>query len=294
MRNALDNKDTGFKAIAGLRLLDSFGVELNYADHGSASLPSGIACVALVGVNCPSTTYVDATTTSAFAVGFLDFPLLDLFAKAGVSLARGEVRTPGLPSFGFSETDTNFAWGAGAQAHFGSLGARAEYERFKAARSGSRRHLGEPALHLPLDRSSRRSGPRGPATAVISADTDNDPGWLMRCDNQHFSRTAAALLATLMIAGGASVVAQTPPAAAPAAVPAAVAIPRPSDGEIKIARDSLARYLAKADARTRAVLQKYPALLEVAATRAQYGRHPCPGAAVCGQASSEPRRRQAG
>jgi opacity protein-like surface antigen len=131
VRNALDNKDTGFKAIAGLRLLDSFGVELNYADHGSASLPSGIACVALVGVNCPSTTYVDATTTSAFAVGFLDFPLLDLFAKAGVSLARGEVRTPGLPSFGFSETDTNFAWGAGAQAHFGSLGARAEYERFK-------------------------------------------------------------------------------------------------------------------------------------------------------------------
>jgi opacity protein-like surface antigen len=74
---------------------------------------------------------VDAKTTSAFAVGFLDFPLVDLFAKAGLSVAHGNVRTPLLPSFGVSDTNTNFAWGAGVQAHLVSFGVRAEYEQFK-------------------------------------------------------------------------------------------------------------------------------------------------------------------
>jgi hypothetical protein len=90
-----DSSDTGYKAIAGVRLLDSFSIEANYADHG------------------------DATTTSAFALGFLDFPLLDLFAKAGMA----QVKSIG--------TETQFAWGAGVQVHFGSLGARTEYEEFK-------------------------------------------------------------------------------------------------------------------------------------------------------------------
>jgi opacity protein-like surface antigen len=128
---ALKSKDTGFKLIGGVRLLDSFGVELNYADHGKASLSSGIACVAIVGQNCPATTRVDAQTTSAFAVGFLDFPLLDLFGKAGLSLSHTKLTTPGFPTFDTSDTKTKFAWGAGVQAHFGSLAARAEYEQFK-------------------------------------------------------------------------------------------------------------------------------------------------------------------
>jgi len=131
LESALDNADTGLKLIAGIRLLDSFGVELNYADHGKASIPSGIACIALVGVNCPDTTNVKAKTTAAYAVGFLDFPLLDLFGKAGLAKVGGKLSTPGQPTFNFSNDDTDFAWGAGAQAHFGSLGARVEYEQFK-------------------------------------------------------------------------------------------------------------------------------------------------------------------
>jgi opacity protein-like surface antigen len=54
-----------------------------------------------------------------------------LFAKVGLSLTRAKVSTPGLPAFGVSDTATEFAWGAGAQAHFGSLGVRGEYEQFK-------------------------------------------------------------------------------------------------------------------------------------------------------------------
>ena len=129
--SAIDNQDNGYKALLGFRALDSFALEAGYQDHGKATLPSGVACIALVGVNCPATTSVGAKTASAFAVGFLDFPLLDLFAKAGVASVKTEGRTPGVPAFGFSDTSTEFAWGAGVQAHFGSLGARAEFEQFK-------------------------------------------------------------------------------------------------------------------------------------------------------------------
>jgi opacity protein-like surface antigen len=129
--SALKNKDTGYKLLGGVRLLDSFGVELNYADHGKASLPSGTACVAVVGANCPANSRVEAKTIAAYAVGFLDFPLIDLFGKAGLARVDGELNTPGQPSFSFDSDKTKFAWGGGVQAHFGSLAARAEYEQFK-------------------------------------------------------------------------------------------------------------------------------------------------------------------
>jgi len=121
-----DDKDTGYKAIAGFRILDSFGVEANYIDHGNAVLPPG-ACVPLVGVPCPDSADVEAKTLSAFAVGFLDFPLIDLFAKAGATSWKIDGTSSG---FSFDDDDIEFAWGVGAQAHFGSIGARLEYENF--------------------------------------------------------------------------------------------------------------------------------------------------------------------
>jgi opacity protein-like surface antigen len=122
-----DDKDNGYKAIVGFRILDSFGVEADYIDHGDAQLPAGDACVPLVGVPCPGTTDVEAKTLAAFAVGFLDFPLIDLFAKAGAASWKVEGSSAG---FSFDDDDFDFAWGVGAQAHFGSLGARLEYENF--------------------------------------------------------------------------------------------------------------------------------------------------------------------
>lgn len=127
----LDSKDTTFKAIAGVRLLDSFGVELNYTDLGKASVPTGIACIALAGVNCPATTTVDGKVLSAFAVGFLDFPVVDLFGKVGLSRGSAKLRAAGVPSFATSDSSTEISWGAGVQAHFLSLAVRAEYERYK-------------------------------------------------------------------------------------------------------------------------------------------------------------------
>ena len=35
-----DDEDAGFKVIAGFRAHDNFGVELNYTDHGDATVPA--------------------------------------------------------------------------------------------------------------------------------------------------------------------------------------------------------------------------------------------------------------
>jgi len=110
-----DDEGSGYKVLAGFRLLDHFGVEASYIDHGDA----------VVG---PS--HASAQTVSAFAVGFLPFPVVDLFAKAGVTSWSADGQTPGLPDLDVSDSGTDFAWGAGVQAHFGSLGARLEYEQF--------------------------------------------------------------------------------------------------------------------------------------------------------------------
>jgi lysophospholipase L1-like esterase len=72
------------------------------------------------------------------------------------------------------------------------------------------------------------------------------------------------LFATLLVVACINAHAQAPvPAGPPAPVPAAVAIPRPSDAEVEAMRRSFAKFASRADAPTRALLQKYPNLLEV-------------------------------
>src|SRR3954447_14033841 len=59
----VDGADTGFKAIAGFRPLDSFGVEVNYVDFGKVSENGATA---------------EADALSAYAVGFLPLGPVDL------------------------------------------------------------------------------------------------------------------------------------------------------------------------------------------------------------------------
>jgi predicted esterase/lysophospholipase L1-like esterase len=75
-------------------------------------------------------------------------------------------------------------------------------------------------------------------------------------------RIACALIFTL---GGVVAFGQgaAPPGTAASAVPAAVAIARPSEAEVEAVRRSFADYRGKADAATQGLLQKYPNLLEV-------------------------------
>jgi hypothetical protein len=130
---ATDDRDGGFKVTAGVSWHDRLDLELSHADHGRGTLPSGIACIALVGVDCPDTSYLDAKSTSAFAVAKMG-DRLALVGKAGFSFTESRLRTPGQAGFGTKDTHLDLAWGLGAQVEAGRLAIRAEYERFRLIR----------------------------------------------------------------------------------------------------------------------------------------------------------------
>lgn len=110
----LNDDDTGFKLIAGLRPLDWLGVELNYVDFGKAK---------------NSTYQAEGNAISAFAVGFLPVGPVDLFAKAGLVNSDTKVKLRGLGD-AFKSDGTDLAYGVGVQFRLLSLSVRAEYEVF--------------------------------------------------------------------------------------------------------------------------------------------------------------------
>jgi len=107
-----DDEDGGYKLIAGWRPVDNFGVEVNYIDHGDATVGDA---------------RIGAETISGFAVGYVALPVVDLFAKAGATSWKVDARSDRLS---FDEDDLDFAWGVGIQARIWSIGARLEYEQF--------------------------------------------------------------------------------------------------------------------------------------------------------------------
>ncbi|MBS0421579.1 MAG: outer membrane beta-barrel protein [Proteobacteria bacterium] len=123
-RHDFDLNNTAWKAFVGVRPIPFLGVEANYMDLGSQSRTFGFQ-----GLDYRA--HVDAHAFSAFAVGFvpLPVPFLDIFGKAG--LARWALDGRDNSSlFALDDHGTDFAWGGGAQAHFGALGLRLEYEQF--------------------------------------------------------------------------------------------------------------------------------------------------------------------
>ena len=119
---ASDLSNTAWKAFAGFRPIKQFAMEADYLDLGSqsANFVSG-------------STDLKYKAFAAYAVGFLPLPVpfLDVFAKGGLARwdsSGGTTLPTGFTSL--SANGTEFAWGIGTQAHFGSLGARLEYETF--------------------------------------------------------------------------------------------------------------------------------------------------------------------
>lgn len=110
----VDDDDTGFKLIAGLRPLDWLGVEASYVDFGKVEENNQRA---------------ESDGFTAFVVGFLPLGPVDVFAKGGlINSDTSVVRTSGGKVF--EQDGTELAYGVGAQFRFLSLGVRAEYERF--------------------------------------------------------------------------------------------------------------------------------------------------------------------
>ena len=109
----IDENDTAYKIIAGLRPLDWLAVEASYVNFGKPE---------------KGTQKADSDGVTAFVVGFFPIGPIDLFAKGGLINADTSVITSGTKVF--SEKGTEFAYGAGAQFRLLSLSVRAEYERF--------------------------------------------------------------------------------------------------------------------------------------------------------------------
>ena len=127
---------TGWKALIGVRPISVLGAELEYADLGHSASGVGPVPTGLI-YNLD----VSQKATSLFGLVYwpLPLPIFDVYGKAGFSRLRTEVNASwrcvapitcvANPSFHQDSTDTRFAYGAGAQAKFLSLGVRVEYER---------------------------------------------------------------------------------------------------------------------------------------------------------------------
>ncbi len=119
-----DVHNTSFKALAGVRL-SLLGAEVDYYHLGSESRSIGTL----------GTADANAQAFAAYVVGYLPIPLplIDIYGKLGLDRWQmsGNSASPSL--FRFSDSGTQLAWGVGAQAHFGHLMGRLEYEHLNIA-----------------------------------------------------------------------------------------------------------------------------------------------------------------
>jgi hypothetical protein len=104
--------DNSFKVIAGFRPLDWLAVEANYIDLGSES--EGGASI-------------DSNAITASVLLLKEFQVVDFYARAGIARWNVDASLGGLDA---SDDGNEFTYGVGVGVHFGSLGVRAEYEKF--------------------------------------------------------------------------------------------------------------------------------------------------------------------
>jgi hypothetical protein len=115
----LDDDDFGWKAFAGFQFLPWLAVEGGYVDFGEVE---------------DATTNVTVSTEldgwDAFVVGKIPIAFVDVFAKVGIISWDLDVNLDPDADDNFSSSGEDMAYGLGAAVNLGSLGIRAEAERF--------------------------------------------------------------------------------------------------------------------------------------------------------------------
>ena len=111
--------DSSYKVIAGIRPLDWIAFEVNYVDLGkdSQAISPGV------------TSKIDANALTGSVLLLKEFQIVDIYARAGLAHWKLNGSITGVGSD--SENGDEFTYGAGVGVHFGSIGVRAEYERFR-------------------------------------------------------------------------------------------------------------------------------------------------------------------
>ena len=108
-----NSDDNGYKIIAGLRPLDWLAFEANYMDMGGVE-EDGLK--------------IDSTALTASALVLAEIGIVDLYARVGVANWDSDFSVQGVGKT--SDDGWEPTYGAGVGVHFGSIGVRAEYERF--------------------------------------------------------------------------------------------------------------------------------------------------------------------
>jgi len=138
---------SAYKAMAGVRLVSLFGVEVDYLDFGHPNTTVPMAQT-IVGVNVVADAKLSGS--AAYALFYLPIPVVDVYIKGGV--ARLDESATVTATYGaplgtcviqaapncqvaqhYSTTTTGLAAGLGTQFKLGKWALRAEYERFNAA-----------------------------------------------------------------------------------------------------------------------------------------------------------------
>jgi opacity protein-like surface antigen len=118
-----DGDDTGYKLLAGFRVVDWFGVEASWNDFGTADDAAEVG-------NLPIETEFETDGFDLSAMGILPVgESFDLFAKAGYFVwdLEGSANNGGVVERVENDGE-DFTYGAGAQWNPGSFGVRAEYQ----------------------------------------------------------------------------------------------------------------------------------------------------------------------
>jgi hypothetical protein len=108
--------DNSFKLIAGFRPLDWLAFEANYIDLGSVD-EGGLE--------------LDTNAITLSALALAEVGVVDFYARLGVARFNADIEIDAL-DISDSEDSWEPTYGVGVGAHFGSLGVRAEYERFSS------------------------------------------------------------------------------------------------------------------------------------------------------------------
>jgi outer membrane protein with beta-barrel domain len=111
-----DEDDNGFKAIAGFRPLDWLAFEANYIDLGGVD-EGGVS--------------IETTAITVSGLVLAEIGIVDLYARVGVANWDTKVAVSQVGSI--SDDGWEPTYGVGVGVHFGSLGVRAEFERFEAS-----------------------------------------------------------------------------------------------------------------------------------------------------------------
>jgi OOP family OmpA-OmpF porin len=107
--------DNGYKIIAGWRALDWLAVEANYVDLG--------------GVNEDGAS-IDSNALTVSGLLIAEVGIVDLYARLGMVNWNTDIGVSGLGST--SDDGWEPLYGIGVGLHFGSFGARLEYEQFSS------------------------------------------------------------------------------------------------------------------------------------------------------------------